>query len=92
MKKSNIAAIAAAIAVSAALGGCSSCDRFSHNFGSDMSGGTEKKVTVYANDGEKLAEYEGKIDIETSDSGKMAFMLDGRYYVINGGTVIVEEQ
>lgn len=57
-----------------------------------MSGGTEKKVTVYANDGGKLAEHEGKIDIKISDSGKMAFMLDGMYYVINGGTVIVEEQ
>lgn len=91
MTKKVCAAIAAA-AVVLSLGGCASWSRYMHNLGSDVSGGTEKKITVYANDGKKLAEYEGKIDVETSESGKMAFQLDGKYYVINGGTVVVEEQ
>lgn len=82
----------ALVGASLALGGCASCSRMTHNIDSDMSGGTQKKVTVYDNDGDVLAQYEGKIDIETSDSGKMAFQLDGKYYVINGGTVVVEEE
>jgi hypothetical protein len=49
--------------------------------GSNLKGGLERKITIYTADGEILAEYEGKIDIETNDGGYIKFDLDGKRYI-----------
>lgn len=93
MKKSTIVAVAIASVLSVStLGGCASLSRSVKDAGSDLSGGTDKVVVVYDNNGDEIQRWEGKIDIETSDSGKMSFDLNGKRVIINGGTTIVTEK
>lgn len=48
---------------------------------SDLNNGLERKVTVYTANGDIIAEYEGKIDIEANDSGCVKFDYDGKRYI-----------
>jgi hypothetical protein len=48
---------------------------------SNLKGGLERTITIYTADGEVLAEYKGKIDIETNDGGYIKFDLDGKRYI-----------
>ena len=48
---------------------------------SDFGGGIERTVTVYTADGEIIAQYEGKIDIETNDGGYVKFDFEGKRYI-----------
>lgn len=63
------------------LTGCSSCERAMVDIKSDVGGGLQREVNVYTADGELLAHYEGKIDIEASDGGYVKFDLDGKRYI-----------
>lgn len=42
--------------------------------------GLERTITVYTADGEIIAEYKGRIDIEESD-GKVLFDYNGKRYI-----------
>lgn len=92
MKKSIVAVVIASVISVSCLGGCASMQRSVKNVGSDLSGGTDKLVVVYDNNGDEIQRWEGKIDVETDDSGKMSFDLDGKRVIINGGTTIVTEK
>ncbi|GIP32480.1 hypothetical protein [Paenibacillus sp. J2TS4] len=60
---------------------------------SNNSGGLERTVKVYSNNGELIEEYEGKIDIQDTEYGnKILFDLDGKRVVIYNATVITEEK
>ena len=48
---------------------------------SEINNGIERTVTVYTADGEILAEYKGKIDIEGNDGGYVLFDFDGKRYM-----------
>lgn len=48
---------------------------------SDFSNGIERTVTVYMANGEVIAQYTGKIDIDTNDGGYVKFDFDGKRYV-----------
>ena len=48
---------------------------------SNLSGGLERTVTVYTADGEVLATYEGKIDIDANDGGYIKFDYNGNRYI-----------
>lgn len=48
---------------------------------SELDNGIERIVTVYTADGEILAEYKGKIDIEGNDGGYVLFDFDGKRYM-----------
>ena len=61
--------------------GCSSCSRAMVDIKSDIGGGLQREINVYTADGELLAHYEGKIDIETNDGGYVKFDLDGKRYI-----------
>lgn len=61
--------------------GCSSCSRAMVDMKSDIGGGLQREINVYTADGELLAHYEGKIDIETNDGGYVKFDLDGKRYI-----------
>lgn len=48
---------------------------------SDFAGGLQRTIKVYTANGDLLAEYEGKIDIETNDGGYIKFDYDGKRYI-----------
>lgn len=61
---------------------------------SNYGGGLNRKMIVYSESGEVLAEYEGKFDIEY-DNNRIKFIQDGKMrniYLGNSATVIVEEK
>lgn len=61
--------------------GCSTIDRAVVNIKSDISGGLQRTITVYTADGKKIANYEGKIDIDTNDGGYVKFDFEGKRYI-----------
>lgn len=84
MKKRIIRLFAiACILVCAIIGatGCSTIERAVTDIKSDVSGGLQRTITVYTADGKKIANYEGKIDIETTSGGYVKFDFDGKRYI-----------
>lgn len=61
--------------------GCSTIERAVTDIKSDVSGGLQRTITVYTADGKKIANYEGKIDIDTNDGGYVKFDFDGKRYI-----------
>lgn len=52
--------------------------------------GLERVVTVYSYDGDVIAEYRGRIDLDYHD-GRVLFELDGKRIAIYNAVVIAEE-
>ena len=48
---------------------------------SELNNGIERVVNVYTADGEIIAKYEGKIDIDTNDGGYVKFDFEGKRYI-----------
>lgn len=48
---------------------------------SDLNNGLERIVTVYTANGDVIAKYEGKIDIEDNDGGYVIFDFNGKRYM-----------
>jgi Ni,Fe-hydrogenase I cytochrome b subunit len=48
---------------------------------SDFNNGIERTVTVYTANGEVIAQYTGKIDIDTNGGGYVKFDLEGKRYI-----------
>ena len=48
---------------------------------SDLGGGLERVINVYTANGDKIATYKGKIDIEESVGGYIKFDFDGKRYI-----------
>ena len=48
---------------------------------SNFENGIERTVTVYTANGEVIAQYTGKIDIDTNDGGYVKFDFDGKRYI-----------
>lgn len=92
MKKQIITGLIIGTLSIAALGmnGCSSCSRSLKSFDSDMSGGLNRTVTVYTNDGIPIKSWDGKIDLSKSEE-EIMFDLNGKRVIIHGGITIVEE-
>lgn len=95
MKKRIIALVILVIAILLiilSLSGCASWDRAGKSISSEMSGGLNRTVTVYDNNGTKIKSWTGKIDLQTSDeNNKVLFDVNGKRVVIQGGTTIIEE-
>lgn len=95
MKKRIIALIILVITVIViilSLSGCASWDRAGKSISSEMSGGLNRTVTVYDNNGTKIKSWTGKIDLQTSnENNKVLFDVNGKRVVIQGGTTIIEE-
>ncbi len=47
---------------------------------SEIANGLERTVTVYTADGEVIAQYTGRIDIEGNDGGYVLFDFEGKRY------------
>jgi hypothetical protein len=86
----KIAIIAIVAALVVALGGCASCSRGMKSWESNVSGGLERKVTLYSTTGEVIDAWDGKIDLSQSED-EVLFDLDGKRTVIHGGIVVVQE-
>ena len=48
---------------------------------SNVNNGMERTITIYTADGEVIATYTGKIDIETNDGGYIKFDFEGKRYI-----------
>ena len=48
---------------------------------SNLSNGIERTITVYTANGEVIAEYSGKIDIDVNDGGYIKFDFEGKRYI-----------
>lgn len=86
-----LAIIIILITILLGLTGCSSWDRTVKNWNSDLSGGLDRTVNVYTYNGEKIATYEGKIDLQMNES-KVLFDLEGKRYVYYNAIVEVIEK
>lgn len=95
MKKRIIALVILIITVMViilSLSSCASWDRAGKSISSEVSGGLNRTVTVYDNNGTKIKSWTGKIDLQTSDeNNKVLFDINGKRVVIQGGTTIIEE-
>ena len=63
------------------LAGCASFDRACTDLKSDVAGGLQREIYVYTANGDLMAHYEGKIDIETSEGAYVKFDFDGKRYI-----------
>ena len=48
---------------------------------SNLGNGLERTITIYTADGNVIATYTGKIDIETNDGGYIKFDFEGKRYI-----------
>jgi predicted DCC family thiol-disulfide oxidoreductase YuxK len=89
--KLKLATIAALIVLTF-FTSCASCDRFMKSCTSDVSGGLDRVVNVYSLNGELIATYEGKIDIDDNTNSSVMFDLNGKRYVYYNAIVEVIEK
>ncbi|MCP1306499.1 DUF5052 domain-containing protein [Paenibacillus tyrfis] len=81
------------------LPACESRDRPVKTWSSEQNGGLERTMKVYSHQGQLLATYEGKFDIQsnTDQNGgttgsKILFDLNGKRHIIYNAIVIVDEK
>lgn len=79
--KRKIAALVMCAVVAFGGTGCASWDRMATDMKSDMAGGLQRTIKVYTANGDLIAEYEGKIDIETNEGGYVKFDFEGKRYI-----------
>lgn len=94
-KKTIMGASALAVAgvLAVGLAGCASCDRMAKSLDSEISNGMNRTVVLYDYEGDELARWEGRIDLQVSEEGgHIVFDQDGKRTVITGGIVVSEEQ
>ena len=80
MKKKIVAVLLVLVLVFTTCGCTESLKRGITDAKSNWTGGLERVVRVYTADGKIIAEYEGKIDLESTD-GYVKFDLDGKRYI-----------
>ena len=71
----------AGIAMATGCSGCASCSRSCVDIQSDLGGGLNRTINVYTANGELLATYKGKIDLDSNDGGYVKFDFDGKRYI-----------
>lgn len=81
MRKRVVEVVVAAVFMLACLTGCAGWRRFMVDFKSDVANGMYRTVTVYTANGDVMAQYTGKIDIDMNDGGYVKFDLDGKRYI-----------
>lgn len=79
--KKRVMALLTTACISLSLTGCASWDRSVTDFKSNVGGGLDRTVTVYTANGDVIAEYKGKIDIESSEGGYVKFDFEGKRYM-----------
>ena len=91
-----IGAIALIIIIIAIAVNSGSCRRSIVDMKSDLGGGLERTINVYTANGDLIATYKGKFDIEENTSEgivKVKFDMNGERHIIYGstGTIVIDE-
>lgn len=73
--KKKLLAITLSTLVLTGMTGCASFSRGWVDLKSDMNNGLERTIVVYTADGQKIASYKGKIDIQDSDSSSLTIKV-----------------
>lgn len=81
------------LAIAVLLTGCTEgFQREMKTMVSEYTGGLDRVAKVYSGDGDLIATYEGRFDVQSSEYGnKVLFDIDGKRVIIYNATVIVEE-
>lgn len=77
------------VATTLTLTSCASVER---GMKSELSGGLKRTVNVYSRNGDLIASYDGKIDIDSGSDTKVKFELDGKRYIYYNCQVEVIEK
>lgn len=70
--------------------GCASCERWVKDCSSEINNGLYREINIYTYEGDLIAHYEGKMDIETGHSEYIVFHINGQRYVYYYGIGIIE--
>lgn len=79
--KKKIIAILCGILIIISFSGCASWDRTVTDMKSDINGGLNRTIKIYTANGDLMAEYNGKIDIDMNDGGYVKFDYNGKRYI-----------
>lgn len=79
--KKKLGLLLISVGLIASLTGCASWDRAVTDLKSDIDGGMQRTIKVYTANGDLIAEYEGKIDLDVNDGGYVKFDYDGKRYI-----------
>lgn len=79
--KKKIFIFGTAVLLTFGITGCASFRRGITDLKSDFAGGLQRTIRVYTANGDLLAEYEGKIDIEANSGGYVKFDYNGKRYI-----------
>ena len=79
--KKKLLAIATSLGIMSQLTGCASCGRAWVDFKSDVGGGLNRTINVYTANGDLIAQYKGKIDLEMTEGGYVKFDYKGKRYI-----------
>lgn len=75
------------------ISGCASIQRGIKDTQSEWSGGLNRVITVYDENGKVIKTYQGKIDLDPDTTGgKIKFELNGKRIIIYNAIVIAEEK
>lgn len=77
----TIASFVVTLAIIFSFTACSSWNRAVVDMQSDFGGGLNRTINVYTANGDLLATYTGKIDIEETEGGYVKFDFDGKRYI-----------
>ena len=77
--KKKLIPIFIAITLMSQITGCASCGRAWVDFKSDVGGGLNRTINIYTANGDLMATYSGKIDLEMTQGGYLKF--DYKYLV-----------
>ena len=80
MKKAILTAILV-LTISILCVGCASFDRAIVDMKSDIGGGLNRTINVYTANGELMATYSGRIDLEMAEGGYIKFDFNGKRYI-----------
>ena len=91
--KKKVVLLVMIVATTLTLTSCASVERGMKDMKSELSGGLNRTVNVYSKNGDLIASYDGKIDIEDSENcNKVKFELDGKRYIYYNCQVEVIEK
>ena len=79
--KKFLLVLTSTLVIAGSLVGCASWDRAVTDMKSDIGGGLNRTINVYTADGKLLAQYKGKIDIESKEGGYVKFDYKGKRYI-----------